>query len=101
MAGGDQSLVMLLGVLRALAEVAGYFLLGQGALYVIAGAGRERNAIYRIFRFLTRPVVRLFRALLPAAVPDARVPLVAFVALFIVWLLLAWWRWQLCAGVCA
>ena len=65
-------------MLRALVEVAGYFLLGQGLLYVLVGSRRERNPIYRLFQLLTSPVIKLTRAITPKAVLDRHVPLVAF-----------------------
>jgi len=84
-------------VLRALVEVAGYFLLGQGVLYLLAGGRRDRNPVYRLFQLLTSPVVKLTRAITPRAVLDRHVPLVAFFILFWVWIALALAKRHLCA----
>ena len=47
----------LLTVIRALVEVAGLFLLGQAALFILAGRGRDKNGVYKLFCLLTRPVI--------------------------------------------
>lgn len=84
--------LLAIAVLRALVEVAGLALLGQGILYVLAGAGREGNPIYRLFRLIARPVVRLVRVLAPKAILDRHVPVVSFFLLFWLWLVLAYAR---------
>ena len=48
--------LQLLAVVRALAEIAGLFLLAQGALFLLAGGARDKNVIYQMFRIVTRPV---------------------------------------------
>ena len=45
-------------VLKALTEIAGVAFLGQGVLWLIAGAKREQNVVYNLFRTLTSPVTR-------------------------------------------
>lgn len=57
-------------------------LLGQGLLFVLAGARRESNLFYQLLRVLGRPFTALVRRLTPARLPDRHVPLVTF------WLLL-------------
>ena len=90
-------LAALLSALRMLVELAGFFLLGQGALFVLAGGRREQNPVYRLFHFLTRPVVTLVRWLTPRWLQDRHVPLLAFMLLFWVWIGLALARRSLCA----
>ncbi len=95
--------ILALTILRAFVEVAGFFLVGQAALHVLAGAGRERNAVYRLFRLLTKPVLAATRAVLPKAVPDRFVAVIAFVTLFLLWVGLAYARAAVCitrGGVC-
>lgn len=65
-------------IMKALAEVAGLALVGQGVLYVLAGANREHNVFYRVIRIITRPVVQLTRWITPRLVADRHVPFVAF-----------------------
>lgn len=86
----------LVVVVRALVEVAGWFLLGQGVLYLLAGARRDRNAVYRLFQLLTSPVVKLTRAVTPRQVIDRHVPVVAFFVLLWLWIALGFLKRHLC-----
>ena len=75
-------------ILKALTEVAGVAFLGQGVLWVIAGAKRDRNMVYNLFKTVTSPVTRLTRAITPRIVIDAHIGLVAFFLLLVIWLVL-------------
>jgi len=90
--------VLLVSVLRALIEVAGLFLLGQGLLHLLAGKARERNAVYRIFCVVTGPVVRAVRLITPKQIVDRHVPVVAFFLLFWLWITLAYLRRVICVA---
>lgn len=73
-------------ILKALAEIAGLALLGQGVLYLLAGARREQNTFYRVIKVVTSPVARLTRCITPRFVADAHVPFVAFFLVAGLWL---------------
>lgn len=88
--------ILLVSILRTLVEVAGLALLGQGALAVLAGKYREQNAFYRVFRTVTRPVVRAVRFVTPRFIIDAHVPMLAFFLLFWLWIVLAVVKRHLC-----
>ena len=75
-------------ILKALTEVAGVAMMGQGVLWVIAGARREQNAIYGIFRTLTSPVMKATRWITPRIVLDQHIGLVAFFLLMVLWVVL-------------
>jgi uncharacterized protein YggT (Ycf19 family) len=90
--------ILVISILRVLIEVAGYALLGQGLLAVLAGARREQNIFYRILTTITQPVIRMTRAITPRFVVDAHVPFVAFFLLFWLWLGLAVAKRYLCAS---
>ena len=75
-------------ILKALTEVAGVAFLGQGILWVIAGAKREQNIVYNLFRTLTSPFTRVTRAITPRVIIDAHIGLVAFFLLIVLWLVL-------------
>lgn len=90
--------VFLVSVIRSLVEVAGLFLLGQGVLYVLAGAGRDRNVVYQLFRVVTRPVIAIVRAITPRVVIDRHLPVVAFFLLFWLWIALAYVRHSVCVS---
>jgi len=96
--------LQMLTIARALVEVAGMFLLARGALFVLAGAGRERNVIYQLFCVVTRPVITATRFVMPRFVVDKHIPLVAFFILFWLWIALAYAKQAVCAAqalVCA
>ena len=83
---------LILSILRALVEVAGYALLGQGLLYVLAGAKREGNSVYKLLQLIASPAVKAMRAILPRAIVDRHVPVITFFVLLWLWLGLAWLR---------
>lgn len=72
-------------VLKALIEVALFALLGQGILYIFAGAGRSQNLIYRMFATVTRPAMKAARLITPRFVLDQHIGLVAFLLLAMLW----------------
>jgi hypothetical protein len=78
----------LLRALKAVVEVAGFAYLGQGLVALFAGARREQNVIYQVFRIVTGPVTRATRFLMPKFIPDRHVPFVAFGLVLWAWILL-------------
>lgn len=88
--------ILLLSILRALVEVAGFALLGQGLVAVLAGSSRERNVIYKLFVLIASPVTRLVRAVTPKVIIDKHIPFVTFFLLFWLWILLAYLRRLVC-----
>jgi len=75
-------------ILKALTEIAGVAFLGQGVLWVIAGAKRQENVVYKLFKTLTSPVTRVTRLITPRIIIDAHIGLVAFFLLTVLWLIL-------------
>ena len=75
-------------ILKALTEIAGVAFLGQGVLWAIAGAKRDQNIVYNLFKTVTSPVTRLTRAITPRIIIDAHIGLVAFFLLMVIWLVL-------------
>lgn len=91
----------LLSLLRALAEVAGMSLLGQGVLWLLTGGGRQRNAVYQMFSLITRPLIGATRRLAPKVLGDRFIPPLTFCLLFFLWITLAYVRRVVClANVC-
>jgi hypothetical protein len=90
--------IILVRAIKALAELGGLFLLGQGALYVLAGAKREQNFMYQLFGILTKPVFRLARAITPKVIDDRHMPIAAFMLMFWIWAFAILALGQLCAG---
>ena len=75
-------------ILKALTEVAGVAFLGQGVLWIIAGARRDQNVVYNLFKTLTSPVTRVARAITPRIIIDAHIGMVAFFLLIVLWVAL-------------
>ena len=67
-------------ILKAINEIALLSLLAQGLLFLFAGAKRDSNAIYFIFKTLTSPVMKFARQVTPRFVLDQHI---GFVALFL------------------
>jgi len=83
--------LLLVVILKALAELAFMFLLGRGALYILAGHKREGNIFYGVLRVVTDPVIRFARFLTPRIVVDAHIPFVAVVLVVWIWLAIVFW----------
>jgi len=81
--------LFIVTALRALVEVAGVAMLGQGLLYLFAGRRRTENFVYQLFSILTRPVFRATRAISPRMVRDDHIPVAAFFLVLWLWIGLA------------
>ena len=88
--------VQIITILRALVEVAGWFLIAQGALFLLAGGAHHKNIVYQLFVIVTRPVISATRFMLPKMIVDKHIPFVAFFLLFWLWILLAYLRQIVC-----
>ena len=75
----------LISALRAIVEMLGLCLIGQGVLYLLTGSRRQQNAIYRFFDLLTRPPRQFVALFLLRSVSGLLV-------LFTLWIGLAWLR---------
>ena len=82
-------------VLKGLAEFAGLLLVGQGLVYVLSFGKHEANAVYKMFRLVTSPVVRVTRAITPKKVANHHVPFVALMLLFWIWLFLSYTKFTM------
>jgi hypothetical protein len=83
--------LLMLVILKALAELAFMFLLGRGALFVLAGRKRAGNLFYQVLCIVTDPVLRLARRLTPRMVMDAHIPFVAALLVAWIWLAIVFW----------
>ena len=81
--------VLLLSVLRAIVEVTGFIMLGQGVLYVVAGKSRQKNFVYQMFEIVTKPVIKLTRFITPRLIRDDHIPVAAFLLVAWLWIGLA------------
>jgi cytochrome b561 len=60
-------------------------LLGQGVLYVLAGAKRDSNVFYKLLQVLSKPFTAAMRKITPSQVADRHVPLATFVMLLVLY----------------
>jgi hypothetical protein len=86
-----QTPLLLVVMVKALAELAGLFLLGRGLLYLLAGRKRSGNIFYQVLSVVTDPVIRAARWVTPRFVVDAHIPLVAFLLVLWIWLAIVFW----------
>jgi hypothetical protein len=91
--------LLLVVMLKALAELAGMFLLGRGLLWVLAGRKRMENIFYQVLAIVTDPLLRFTRWIAPRIVLDSHVPLLAFGLVLLVWVLIVFWALpEMCAS---
>jgi hypothetical protein len=68
----------LVVILKAINEVALMALVGQAALFVLAGSRRDTNFVYTLLRTVTAPVLKATRRIAPRFVVDAHIGFLAF-----------------------
>jgi hypothetical protein len=90
--------ILLVTIIRALVEVAGVMLLGQGVLWLFGPKGRDGNFVYDLFKMGTRPIIKATRVITPRFVHDAHIGFVSFFILAWVWLALAFAKRYLCVS---
>ncbi|WP_150430208.1 hypothetical protein [Dechloromonas sp. CZR5] len=83
--------LFLISAARAVIEMLGLCLIGQGVLHILAGCRRESNRIYQLFDLVTRAPRQLVAVILPGFSGKA-VGVVCFVILLLIWIGLAFLR---------
>lgn len=86
-----QTELLVLVIVKALAELAGMFLLGRGLLWVLAGGKQMDNVFFQVIAVLTNPVIRAARWVVPRAVMDSYIPAIAFGIVAWIWLVIVFW----------
>lgn len=84
--------LFLIGALRAIVEMLGLCLLGQGILYLIAGRQREGNRVYQLFSLITKAPRQVVATVLPRSASGRFVGAFTFMIVLILWLGLAFAR---------
>jgi len=74
-------------------------LLGQGVLFVLAGAKRQQNLFYQLLQVISKPFTFLVRKATPAKVADQHVPVVTFFLLLIVYAVVTFEKISLCVQI--
>ena len=80
-------MLLLATVLKGLVELLLLVMLGQGILFILAGAQRHQNLVYRMFATVTAPVMKAARFIAPRFIVDQHIGFVAFFLLVGVWVL--------------
>ncbi len=92
-------MLLLTSSLKLIAEIALLAMAGQWLLGLLAGAKREGNFFYQLLAVLTKPFVRLTRAISPRVVLDRHIPLAAFLLLLSIWLVVTVVKINLCLQI--
>src|SRR5687767_3574953 len=93
-----QTELLLVVIVKALAELAGMFLLGRGLLWVLAGRKRMDNIFYQVLAIVTDPLLRFTRWIAPRVVLDSYIPAIAFGLVLWVWVAIVFWALpQMCS----
>lgn len=89
-------MLFALEIAQLLLYIALLALLGQGALYVLAGPKRADNFFYRLLQIVSKPFTLLVRKITPKQVSDQHVPVVTFFLLLIAYAVVTLERISLC-----
>jgi hypothetical protein len=85
-------LAFLISAARAMLEVLALCLLGQAVLYLVAGQGRSKNPIYRLFELITGPPRQFVALLLPRSFSPLAIGALTLAIALLFWLGLAFLR---------
>jgi type III secretory pathway component EscU len=89
-------MLTVLNAIQLVLYIALLALLGQGVLYVLAGARRESNTFYKLLQVLSRPFTWAMRRITPKQIADQHVPLVTFLLLSVFYVVVTFERADLC-----
>jgi hypothetical protein len=88
----------LVTILKALTEVAAFSLLGQGVLYVFAGASRERNFAYLMLKAVTLPVFKIARWIAPRFILERHIWLLTPLVVLVLWAIFTYLKIRIVLG---
>jgi len=83
-------------VVKAILEIAGLALLGQGVLYILAGAKRNDNVFYRVLSTITSPILKPVRFIAPRFIVDQHIGALTFLILAIFWFIMLVQQQEIC-----
>jgi hypothetical protein len=84
--------LFLISAIRAIVEMLGLCMIGQGILYFLAGRQRATNRVYQLFDLITKPPRRIVATFLPRSTSGAAIGMLSFAIVLILWLGLAFVR---------
>ncbi|MBK6470162.1 MAG: hypothetical protein IPF94_05330 [Betaproteobacteria bacterium] len=89
-------MLTFLNLVQLVLYIALLALVGQGALYVLAGQRRENNVFYKLLQVVAKPFTWVVRKITPKQVADAQVPVVTFCLLAVIYMVVTFERADLC-----
>jgi hypothetical protein len=92
-------MLLLVSSVKLVAEIALLALAGRWLLGLLAGRKRESNLFYKVLDTMTQPFVKATRFITPRVVLDRHIPLAAFVALSMVWVMATLAKIQICVQI--
>lgn len=99
MASPKGHMLLWINILQLIFYIAALALLGQGLLYVLAGARRSNNFFYQIFQIVNRPFFMLARLFAPRQIADSQIGFVAAVLVAIFYIAISLWKIDYCISV--
>ncbi|OGS93312.1 MAG: hypothetical protein A2061_06535 [Gallionellales bacterium GWA2_59_43] len=82
--------------LKAIVEIAGMVLFAQGVIGLLSGKTRQDNFVYRLLQVVTRPILKIARAITPRFIADSHLGLASFFLLFWLWVALIYAKGYVC-----
>lgn len=92
-------MLTFLNIAQLVLYIALLALLGQGLLYVLAGARREDNLFYKLLQVVTRPFTLVMRKVTPQQVADRHVPVATFCVLLVLYAIVTFEKIDHCVAV--
>jgi hypothetical protein len=89
-------MLTFLNLLQLVLYIALLALLGQGVLYVLAGARRDSNVFYKLLQLMAKPFTWPMRKITPQQIADHHVPFVTFFLLLVLYAVVTFERADLC-----
>ena len=86
----------VLNIIQLVLYIALLALVGQGALFILAGARRDSNVFYRLLQVVSKPFTMPVRWITPKQVDDRHVPVVTFLLLLIGYAVVTFEKINLC-----
>jgi len=77
-------MLQILNIAQVVLYIAMLALLGQGLLYVLAGAKRDSNFFYKLLQVISKPFTLPMRKVTPRQVADEHVPIITFFLLLVI-----------------
>jgi hypothetical protein len=92
-------MLTFINALQLILYIGALALLGQGLLYLLAGAKRQNNLFYQLLQVLTKPFMKAARWIAPKQVDDAHIGYVAFFVVVVLYAAVTLWKIEYCIGV--